>query len=352
MLTPWVADPAARRRLRWFSAVTDCDLARLGTDADEVTVRDTAVAQPLLVAAGLVGAAALVVASRDVAGAEAVPGTEDERVPGAALGAGMVAGHSVGELVAAALAGSLTFEQALVLVRERGRAMAAAAAATAGGMTAVLGGDPDQVLQALARHGLTAANVNGAGQVVAAGDPESLAALAADPPPRARLRSLAVAGAFHTDQMAPATDRLREVASGLTPTTARVPVVSNADGVGVTGGDDLLRRIVGQVSRGVRWDACQQTFADAGVTGLLELPPAGTLTGLARRVLPGVETFALRTPADLPAAAEFVARHRAAHPAERDGEDPADRAPGRPGPSHPGGVASSPGAPVLQEASR
>lgn len=299
MLTPWLTDGAgdaraARERLDWFAAVTDVDLTELGTRASAAAIRDTSLAQPLLVAAGLLAAAAL-------ADTLATPG----------LAADVLAGHSVGELTVAALSGSLTSEQALVLVVRRGRAMAAAAAATTGAMTAVLGGDPEEVLAALARHGLVAANVNGGGQVVAAGDPEALAAFTADPPAGARLRPLAVAGAFHTDHMAPAALSLRHLARGVRPAAAVVPVVSNRDGVVVTDGTDLLGRIVDQVAGPVRWDACQQTLAGLGVTGLLELAPAGTLTGLARRGLPGVDTFALRTPDDLDDAATFVRAHTA-----------------------------------------
>jgi [acyl-carrier-protein] S-malonyltransferase len=303
MLTPWLSTDtasgdASRQLLDWFAAVTDLDLVELGTGAPEETIRDTAIAQPLLVATGLLAAAALADTLND-------DGSGVDRLP-----ADVLAGHSVGELTAAALSGALSVEAALVLVVRRGRAMAAAAAATTGSMTAVLGGDPADVLAVLARHGLVAANANGGGQVVAAGDPGALAALAADPPARARLRPLTVAGAFHTDHMAPAAESLRRLARGLRPADPVVPVVSNRDGAAVTDGVELLARIVDQVARPVRWDFCQQTFTDLGVTGLLELAPAGTLTGLARRGLPGVETFALRTPADLEGAAAFVRAHR------------------------------------------
>lgn len=308
MLTPWLttgerqAAATAVDRLAWFGAVTGLDLTDLGTQADEATIRDTAVAQPLLVAAGLLAAAALA----DVLEA----GAGDRPALGRVLGADLLAGHSVGELTVAALSGALTVEQALVLVTRRGAAMAAAAAATVGGMTAVLGGDPDDVLARIAAHGLVAANANGGGQVVAAGDPAALAAFAADPPARARLRPLTVAGAFHTAHMAPAVDGLRVLVRGLVPGPAEPAVVSNADGAVVADGGDLLARIVGQVARPVRWDRCQATLAAAGVTGVLELAPAGTLTGLARRGLPGIAAFALRSPEDLPAAAAFVREHR------------------------------------------
>jgi len=339
MLTPWLttgertAASAAVDRLGWFGAVTGLDLTELGTQADEATIRDTAVAQPLLVAAGLLAAVALADLLRSDS-PDSDPVESDSRRPapdrlpgglvdlGAALGADLLAGHSVGELTAAALSGALSAEQALVLVSRRGAEMAAAAAARTGGMTAVLGGDPDDVRRRIESHGLVVANSNGGGQVVAAGDPDALAAFAADPPPRARLRPLTVAGAFHTAHMAPAVEGLRSLVRGLHARAAEPPVVSNTDGAVVSDGTELLQRIVGQVARPVLWDACQATLAAAGVTGVLELAPAGTLTGLARRGLPGAATFALRTPEDLPGAVEFVREHGRGH-GPHHGRDPA-----------------------------
>ncbi|MGH8827466.1 MAG: acyltransferase domain-containing protein [Jiangellaceae bacterium] len=291
-LAPWLEDPAFAARIEWLSAVAGLDLTHYGTEADADTIRDTAIAQPLLVASGLVAALALFPQPLD-----------------AFTKVGAVAGHSVGEITAAAGARVITAEQAMVFVRERGRAMAAAAAATPTGMTAVLGGDFDQVTEVLDKHGLTPANVNGAGQVVAAGTLEQLDALAADPPEGARLRPLAVAGAFHTTHMAPAVDVLRRHARSISTHDPRTRLLSNRDGHVVHDSRDVLDRLVEQVSNPVRWDLCQQTMADLGVTGLLEVPPAGTLTGLARRALPGVETFALKTPDQLDAARAFVEQH-------------------------------------------
>jgi [acyl-carrier-protein] S-malonyltransferase len=296
-LTPWLEDPGFASRLDWLSAVAGLDLAHYGTQADAETIRDTAIAQPLLVGAGLVAALALVPHPADAFG----------RI-------GAVAGHSVGELTAATGARVITAEQAMVLVRERGKAMAQAAAATPTGMSAVLGGDPEEVLAALAAHGLTAANVNAPGQVVAAGTSEQLAALAAAPPAKARVRPLAVAGAFHTSHMAPAVDHLAALAASVSTHDPRTALISNADGQVVHDGRAVLRRIVRQVANPVRWDLCLETMQDLGVTGLLEVPPAGTLTGIAQRLirtgaLPGVETFALNTPDQLDAAREFVDTH-------------------------------------------
>lgn len=291
-LTPWLEDPRFAERIDWLGAVADLDLAHYGTAADAETIRDTAIAQPLLVASGLVTALALF----------PHPADAFDRI-------GAVAGHSVGELAAAAGARAITAEQAMVLVRERGRAMAAAAAERPTGMTAVLGGDPEEVSAVLTQHGLTAANVNATGQVVAAGTAEQLAALAAAPPARARLMPLSVAGAFHTVHMAPAVDRMRQLAVAVSTHDPRTAVISNADGRIVHDGREVLARIVGQVARPVRWDLCMETMRDLGVTGILEMPPAGTLTGIIKRALPGVETFALKTPDQLDQARAFVERH-------------------------------------------
>jgi [acyl-carrier-protein] S-malonyltransferase len=220
-----------------------------------------------------------------------------------------VAGHSVGELAAAAGARAITAEQAMVLVRERGKAMAEAAATTATGMTAVLGGDPDEVLAAIEAQGLVAANHNGPGQMVAAGTMEQLRALADHPPAKARLIPLSVAGAFHTEHMAPAVGHLAMLAKSVSTHDPRTAWISNRDGQVVHDGREVMRRIVGQIAQPVRWDLCMETMSDLGVTGVLEMPPAGTLTGIAKRALPGVDTFALKTPDQLDDARAFCAKH-------------------------------------------
>jgi [acyl-carrier-protein] S-malonyltransferase len=300
-LTAWLTEQTFSDRLDRLSAVIELDLRHYGTEADADTIRDTAVAQPLLVAAGLLAARQL------LDGSDASDGIGTD-------GIGVVAGHSVGEITAAAVVGALSDEQAMVFVRERGRAMAEASAATPTSMTAVIGGKPDEVLAAIAAQGLTAANNNGSGQIVAAGTIEQLAGLAENPPTRARLIPLSVAGAFHTVHMAPAADRLARLADSLSTQDPSTRLLSNADGQVVTDGADVLRRLVGQVASPVRWDLCLQTMADLGVTGLLELPPAGTLTGIAKRNLKGVELFALNTPDQLPDALAFLRRHAAGNP--------------------------------------
>jgi [acyl-carrier-protein] S-malonyltransferase len=263
-----------------WSDVVGLDLVAYGTTASADEIRDTAVAQPLLVAASLAAAEAL------------------DLVPD------VVAGHSVGELAAAALAGVLTTEQALALVRERGTSMAKAASLAETGMTALLGGDEAEVLAAIERHGLTPANINGAGQIVAGGTLEQLEALREDPPARARLRALSVAGAFHTRHMAAAIDHLRDFTADLVPADPRVRLLSNADGKVVTDGGDMVKRLINQIGSPVRWDLCTATMTELGVTKLIELLPGGTLTGIAKRAMPGVTTVALKTPDDLDKARE------------------------------------------------
>ncbi len=284
--------PSVHDRMQWFTTVAGIDLLEHGTESDADTIRDTAIAQPLIVASGL---AVLV---------ELFPKPSDA-FPKVSVGAG----HSVGEITAAAGTGVITAEQALVFVRERGRQMAAASAVTPTGMSAVVGGDADEVAAAIAAHGLTAANMNTAGQVVAAGTLEQLHALAAAPPAKARVIPLQVAGAFHTHHMAPAVERLASYARAMTTHEARTKLISNRDGHVVRSGREVLDRLVTQVSSPVRWDLCMQTMLDLGVTGLIEIPPAGTLVGLAKRAMPGVELLAIKGPEDLDAARRMVAEH-------------------------------------------
>jgi [acyl-carrier-protein] S-malonyltransferase len=288
MLSPWLDLPGVASRLRWFSAVTGLDLLRLGTTAEADEIKDTALTQPLLVATALAVAPEL-------------------ELPEAAADV-VTAGHSVGELAAAALAGVFSPEAAVGLAGLRGRAMAAACALSPTGMSAVLGGEEERVVTTLEVYGLTPANRNGAGQVVAAGPLDALAKLAENPPERAKVRPLAVAGAFHTAYMEPAEEQLREVAPGIAARDPHLMLLSDADGTAVSSGAEVVERLVRQVTRPVRWDLCQATLRHLGVTAVLELPPAGTLTGLARRELTGVETVAVKTPDDLAKARTLVSR--------------------------------------------
>jgi [acyl-carrier-protein] S-malonyltransferase len=286
VLQPWLTDDT-RALLRQYGDATGIDLVAAGTTMSDAEVTDTAIAQPLIVAASLLSAAQL---------PDLPSGT-------------VFAGHSVGEFAATALAGVMSAEDALRVVAIRGTAMASAAASQAGGMVAVLGGDPEVVEAAIARSGCTVANANGAGQIVAAGPMDAVQRLQADPPEGARLRPLAVAGAFHTSLMAPARDALAGAAAAVTVSNADGGIVSNADGTLVTDGHDVLRRLVDQVSTPVRWDACMRTLGALGVTATVELAPAGTLTGLVRRALPGVDAVALKTPDDLAEARRVIIEH-------------------------------------------
>jgi [acyl-carrier-protein] S-malonyltransferase len=286
-LTPWLELPGAADRVAAWSDAIGLDLAHYGTQADADAIRDTAVAQPLLVAAGILSAAAL-----------------GDTQPGA------VAGHSVGEITAAAFAGVLDDAAALTLVRKRGLAMADAAAITETGMSALLGGDPEVSTAHLQKLGLTPANINGAGQIVAAGTLEQLAALNEDKPEGVRkVVPLKVAGAFHTHHMAPAVDALAKAAADLAPADPKVTYVSNKDGRTVATGAEVVERLVGQVANPVRWDLCMETFKELGATAIVEVCPGGTLVGLAKRALPGVQTLALKTPDDLDAARALIAEH-------------------------------------------
>ena len=285
-LSPWLELPGVAEQFGEWSELAGRDLLRLGTtgSADEIT--DTSVAQPLLVAAALVAAGLL--------------GEPDA-----------AAGHSVGELAAGAIAGVLSPGDAIGLTKVRGEAMAASCGAEATGMTAVLGGDEAAVFAAIAEAGLTPANVNGAGQIVAGGTLEQLAEFAANAPAGARLRPLRVAGAFHTKHMAPAVDALERAAAGTPIKDPAITLLSNADGAVVTSGRNWVERIVNQVANPVRWDLCMETMSDIGVTALIELPPGGTLAGMARRALPGVELLAIKTPDQLDAARDLIAAHAA-----------------------------------------
>lgn len=286
MLAPWLELEHLAARMQAFGAAADLDLARLGTTAGADEIKDTAVTQPLVVAAALLAAGELPLPSGTV-----------------------VAGHSVGELAAAGIAGVLDAERAVALAGVRGREMALACGAEPTSMAAVLGGDPDVVLAALDALDLVGANRNGGGQIVAAGAADAIAALQAAPPAGSRVMPLPVAGAFHTRHMASAEQALAGRVAGLTPADPSFTLLTNATGEPVDSGAEFVSLLVRQVTRPVRWDLCMATFARLGVTGVLELPPAGALVGLVKRELRGTATMALKSPDDLPAAAAFIAEH-------------------------------------------
>ncbi|GHH61580.1 ACP S-malonyltransferase [Lentzea cavernae] len=286
MLTPWLELEGAEKQVRTWSEITGLDLVRLGTTAEAGEIVDTAITQPLVVALALLAFDEL---RRRV------------ELPSAVV----VGGHSVGELAAASVAGVISADDAVALAAVRGRAMAEACALEPTGMAAVLGGDEQEVLARLEELGLVPANRNGASQIVAAGPHPALDELAANPPGTAKVRKLAVAGAFHTKYMAPAEDAVRARAAEVTTHDPSLPLLSNKDGQLVTEGSEVLARLVSQVTSPVRWDVCQATLVERGVTGSVELPPAGVLTGLAKRAMKGTATLALKTPDQLEKVAEL-----------------------------------------------
>ena len=285
MLSAWLKDSTLRDTCAAWSLEIGMDLLTLGTSADADEIKDTANAQPLIVAAGLLSFKALGVTPS------------------------VVAGHSVGEITAASLATIISENDAMRIVHVRGVEMAKAAANTPAGMSAVLGGEREAVVAAITAAGLVAANENGGGQIVAAGSLEGLEKLAANPPEGARVRALAVAGAFHTSYMQPAVEPLRALVASTHTHDPAATILSNKEGALVSSGREFMDRVVSQIANPVRWDLCMSTLKSMGVTGVIELAPAGTLVGLLKRAEPSIETFALKSPDDLDAAQTFAANH-------------------------------------------
>ncbi|MFM2384277.1 MAG: hypothetical protein RL166_151 [Actinomycetota bacterium] len=286
---PWLEIPTFRETIEIAQAAAGIDLLTYGTISDADTIKDTAVAQPLIVSASLASYAALT-----AAGLTNISG---------------VAGHSVGEVAAASIAGVFDNATAMEFVTKRGTEMAKAAALTKSSMAAILGGDRDEVVAYLEARGLSAANYNGSGQIVAAGDADGIALLATEPLAGTRVIPLQVAGAFHTKFMEPAVAELANYAAGISTTDASKKLWTNKDGSIVSDGSTYLNLLVNQVSNPVRWDLCMDAMVAAGVTALIEVSPAGTLAGLAKRGMPGIETLALKTPDQLDAAIELAKNH-------------------------------------------
>jgi [acyl-carrier-protein] S-malonyltransferase len=281
MLSPWLELPGAADRLASWSTASGLDLARLGTTASTEEITNTAIAQPLIVAATLLAHQELT--TRGLL-------ADDERV---------VAGHSVGEIAAYAIAGVITADDAVALAATRGAEMAKACANEPTGMSAVLGGDETEVLARLEQLDLVAANRNAAGQIVAAGRLSALDKLAEDPPEKARVRALGVAGAFHTEFMASALDGYAAAAQNVATSEPTAVLLSNHDGQPVSSAAEAMEKLVAQLTRPVRWDLCSETLRQRSVTAIVEFPPAGALSGIAKRELRGVPTRAVKTPADL-----------------------------------------------------
>ncbi|AIY47216.1 ACP S-malonyltransferase [Mycolicibacterium fortuitum] len=285
MLAPWLELPGAADRLATWSQISGLDLARLGTTATAEEITDTAVTQPLVVAATLLAYEELT--------KRGVPQTAET----------IVAGHSVGEIAAYAIAGVISADDAVKLAATRGAEMAKACAIEPTGMSAVLGGDEAEVLARLESLDLVPANRNAAGQIVAAGAVAALEKLAEDPPAKARVRQLATAGAFHTHYMASALEAYAAAAESVTTSEPTATLLSNADGRPVASAADAMEKLVSQLTKPVRWDLCTATmrdrFSGAERAGIVEFPPAGTLVGIAKRELKGTPTRAVKAPADL-----------------------------------------------------
>ncbi len=287
-LAPWLELESFRQEIEKYSAILEMDLIHFGTEADAVEIKDTKIAQPLIVAASMASCAVLVEALKDYS-----------------LFGG-VAGHSVGEIAAANIAGVLDTEAALKFVKARGEQMARAATLEASSMAAVVGGEQEIVFDHLSNMGLFAANYNGKGQIVAAGSSAKIQELVANPPSGTRVVGLAVAGAFHTSFMETAKVALSSLASSIRTENPKLLIWSNSDGARVDSGDKFLELLINQVSNPVRWDLTMDSMLSDGVSAVIELLPGGTLTGIAKRAMPGVATLALKSPEDLETAVAFV----------------------------------------------
>ena len=285
-MTNWLEIPMYKSKLEEFSETISVDLIKHGTLSDEETIRDTAIAQPLIVGASIATAALL----------------DTTNVSG-------VAGHSVGEVAAAAISGVLSQSDAMKLVEARAKAMAAAASSgEATSMAAILGGDIESVVSKLTELGLSAANYNGGGQIVAAGSKAGIERLASEGIEGSKVIPLSVAGAFHTQYMLPAVGELEQFLPTITVSDPAIKLWSNQNGQLVSSGQEFVNLLVGQIANSVRWDLCMEALVNAGVSAVIELSPAGTLAGLAKRGMPGVEIFALREPSDLEAAQDLINR--------------------------------------------
>jgi len=284
MLSPWLELPGAQDQLTLWSKASGLDLVRLGTTASTEEITDTAVTQPLVVATTLLAQQELT-----RRGLLAQKGQAEL----------ILAGHSVGEIAAYAIGGVMVFDDAVALAATRGAEMAKACAIEPTGMSAVLGGDEAEVLSRLEQLELVPANRNAAGQIVAAGPLAALEKLAEDPPAKARVRAIGVAGAFHTKYMAPALDGYAAAAAAIATAEPTATLLSNRDGKPVASAAAAMETLVAQLTQPVRWDLCTETLRERNVTAIVEFPPAGTLTGIAKRELRGVAARAVKSPADL-----------------------------------------------------
>jgi [acyl-carrier-protein] S-malonyltransferase len=289
MLSSWLQDDESLTLVNQFSEICEINLLELGTTSDQSKVTATNNAQPLIASLAFLSAKKLTW----------------EKYQGI-----IFSGHSVGELSACSLAGFYSMQDAMQLVAVRGNAMAEAAMSSqATGMSAVLGGKKEDVIEHIQKYNLVPANVNSEGQIIASGLLTDLERLAENPPDSTKVRRLDVAGAFHSEFMKPAEAKLAQQFNQINLNKPRFRYISNKDGSVVTESSDLKNRLVSQISSPVRWDMCQATMKDLGVTGMLELAPGGVLTGIAKREMPGVERFAIKSPEDITAAQDFIDKH-------------------------------------------
>ena len=289
MYSNWITDTANKELIAKYSNLIDLDLFHYGTSASQAEITATNIAQPLLTALAFMSFGKLKVNSNTNI---------------------VYSGHSVGELSAASLAGFYSDETAMKLVNVRGKAMAEAAASnSATGMSAVLGGDKAEVIKHIEQFDLVPANVNSNGQIVASGLLTNLEKLSANPPASTKVRKLEVAGAFHSQFMKSAESELEKEFTQGEITDSNSSFISNKDGQIVKDSYELKNRLITQITSPVRWDLCQAKMIELGVTGMLELAPAGVLTGIAKREMPGVELFAIKSPEDIPGAQAFIDKH-------------------------------------------
>lgn len=289
MYSSWITDAANKELIANYSELIDLDLLNYGTSASQAEITATNIAQPLLTALTFMSFGKLEVN----------------------LNTNIIySGHSVGEFSAASLAGFYSDETAMKLVNVRGKAMAEAAASNnATGMSAVLGGDKAEVIKHIEQFDLVPANVNSNGQIVASGLLTNLEKLSENPPASTKVRKLEVAGAFHSQFMKTAESELEKEFAQLEVNKSSSIFISNKDGQIVKDSSELKSRLITQITSPVRWDLCQAKMIELGVTGMLELAPAGVLTGIAKREMPGVELFAIKSPEDIPGAQAFIDKH-------------------------------------------
>ena len=291
MLSPWVTDSKDKELVDSWSSLISVDLLKLGQSGNSEEIKSTDNAQLLIFITSILSSLNL-----DLKNAK------DQSI--------IFAGHSVGEFAAYSIAGTFEVDQALKIVARRGQSMLAATNAfSKTGMSAVLGGNNDEVISYLREFNLIPANINSNGQIIAAGTLENLDRLANTPPAGTRVRPLEVSAAFHTKYMEPAISRFKEIFRDLNTNSPSQIILSNKNGEELNKSTDIIENLINQVISPVRWDLCQAKMVELGVTGMLELAPGGTLCGIAKKEIPSVETFAIKSPEDIQSANDFIRKH-------------------------------------------